>query len=161
MHCEEYIDMMYEEILSKTQKEIPDLLVSLDPGETTGWAMFKDGLLTDSGQIPTLTCRAELMSLIEIAYPDVLVCENYRIYEHKLKRHANQEVYTLRLIGAIDYVCTHHQIPIVYQMASLAKGFVTDNKLKSWGMWKRGQRHARDAIRHGIYYLLCGKRQED
>lgn len=40
------------------------------------------------------------------------------------------------------------------QMAAQAKGFVDDDKLKAWGFWIKGKKHARDAIRHGVYYLL-------
>jgi hypothetical protein len=46
-------------------------------------------------------------------------------------------------------------------MASQAKAFVTDQKLKEWGFWKEGMRHSRDAIRHGLYFLLFYKRGED
>ena len=45
-------------------------------------------------------------------------------------------------------------IPIAYQMAFQGKGFATDARLKEWGFWKEGMKHSRDAIRHGIYYLL-------
>ena len=34
------------------------------------------------------------------------------------------------------------------------KGFVTDAKLKEWGMWDIGHKHARDACRHCVYYLV-------
>jgi hypothetical protein len=36
--------------------------------------------------------------------------------------------------------------------AGLAKGFATDDKLKAWGFWQPGQRHARDAIRHALNF---------
>jgi len=36
--------------------------------------------------------------------------------------------------------------------AGLAKTFANDDKLEAWGFWRKGQKHARDAIRHGIYF---------
>ena len=39
-----------------------------------------------------------------------------------------------------------------------AKGFVTDAKLKEWGLWQDGLRHSRDAIRHGIYFLVVSNK---
>lgn len=133
-------------------------LLALDPGETTGWAFFVDGELTKWGQAPT---KLEGWSAIEEVFgalkPTHVVAENYRVYEHKLKQHANSEVYTLRLIGVIDYICFKRNIPITYQMAQSAKGFCTDSKLKTWGYWKEGMKHARDAVRHGCYYLLFNK----
>jgi hypothetical protein len=47
---------------------------------------------------------------------------------------------------------------IHYQMATTAKTFVTDEKLKQWGFWQEGMRHSRDAIRHGLYFLLFYKK---
>ena len=90
--------------------------------------------------------------------PTMVVYENYRVYAHKLERHSNSEVYTLRLVGVIEYLCdVKHQVPQYNQMASQAKGFMTDEKLKKWGMYRKGFRHARDAIRHGAYFLLFDK----
>lgn len=39
------------------------------------------------------------------------------------------------------------------QSASSAKGVVTDKRLREWGLWIRGQQHARDAIRHLVLHL--------
>ena len=54
-----------------------------------------------------------------------------------------------------------NNIPTHKQMASTAKTFATDKKLREWGFWERGMRHARDAIRHGCYFLLFYKKGED
>lgn len=43
------------------------------------------------------------------------------------------------------------------QGAGIVKTFCNDEKLKGWGFWKVGERHARDAIRHGAYFLIAGK----
>ena len=34
-------------------------------------------------------------------------------------------------------------------------------KLKKWNMYRKGERHARDAIRHGAHFLLFGKNTEE
>jgi hypothetical protein len=44
-------------------------------------------------------------------------------------------------------------IPIVYQTASQAKGIITDERLRKWGLWHRGSAHVRDAHRHLCLYL--------
>jgi hypothetical protein len=64
---------------------------------------------------------------------------------------------TIRIIGAIEYACSKLKIPLVKQMAHMAKGFVTDDKLKEWCLWKGINKHARDSIRHAIYFLLFNK----
>jgi hypothetical protein len=96
-----------------------------------------------------------ITKLIDIYEPDIVVMENYRVYKNKLDRHTNSDVPTLQLIGQIKYVCGQRNIPIALQMAAQAKGFADDNKLKQWNFWGRSV-HARDAIRHGVYYLLFG-----
>lgn len=139
----------------------PERLLCLDPGETTGWAVFEHGKLTASGQARTIESWDVIHQLFVDVKPTMVLYENYRVYAHKLERHSNSEVYTLRLVGVIEFICeilfdiVHHN-----QMAQQAKGFTTDEKLKAWGFWKSGHRHARDAIRHGCYFLLFDKSLE-
>jgi hypothetical protein len=177
----------FEELLLRTRGENfipPERLLCLDPGETTGWALFEKGKLTKWGQSPTFNKELqkpnwnEIVQLFVETQPTQIVCENYRVYEHKLAQHAGAEIFTVRLIGVIDFFSCmgyysegeevysemdhdyiqpyirHDACPIHYQMASTAKGFCTDEKLKGWGFWQEGMRHSRDAIRHGAYYLL-------
>lgn len=145
----------------------PERLLCLDPGHTTGVALFVNGELSHCEQVATVIKTTlgtkllweNLLDLFVRTNPTAVVCENYRVYQHKLKQHSNSSVETLRVIGGIDLLCGlgwegHEPVPIKYQMASQAKGFVTDEKLKSWGMWQKGMRHSRDAVRHGCYYLL-------
>lgn len=140
--------------------EPPERLLALDPGHTTGWAVFEGGEPTASGQVATEAEGWEcIYRLFQDTNPTMVVYENYRIYAHKLARHSNSEVYTLRLIGAIEFICeVLCKIPYYNRMAQEAKGFVTDEKLKKWGYYKTGEKHARDAIRHGCYFLLFDKR---
>lgn len=39
-------------------------------------------------------------------------------------------------------------VGVRYQMASEAKGYCTNDRLKRWGLWEVGKPHARDAARH-------------
>lgn len=129
--------------------------------------------MTNWGQIATVVTNGKqkqidwraLVKLFIQVKPTCVVCEDYKIYAHKLERHTFSSVETLRLIGGIDILCKLNilqclngifidTIPIAYQMAFQGKGFATDARLKEWGFWKEGMKHSRDAIRHGIYYLL-------
>lgn len=155
----------------KGEDKCPDRLLCLDPGNTTGWALFIDGQLASFGQTPTIkekggtngsACIVDwraMEELFAITKPTMVVCENYRVYGHKLDRHSFSEVPTIRLIGGIDYLCTRLGIKIHYNMAVNAKGFITDEKLKSWDLYKVNMKHSRDAIRHGIYYLLIDSKK--
>lgn len=137
----------------------PKRLLCLDPGHTTGWAVFEDGKLTACGQALTEKegwgCISQLFRDIQ---PTMVIYENYRVYAHKLERHSNSEVYTLRLVGVIEFLADDvYKIPYYNQMAHQAKGFMTDEKLKIWNLYQIGKKHARDAIRHGAYFLLFDK----
>jgi len=132
-------------------------LLSLDPGETTGWAVFIGSKLFRSGQIKTKTVETgivELQGLLKKYKPDFLVYEHYRVYQHKAKDHAHSDLHTSQFIGAIKTICLLWGINYHAQMASVAKGFCTDEKLKFWDMYRKGEKHARDAIRHGTYFLV-------
>lgn len=149
------------ELLARHRGEdfvFPPKLLCLDPGETTGWSLFENGVPTRAGQVKTIEDWFVIMELFDTTQPTHVIYENYRVYANKFDRHAFSEVYTLRLIGAIEFMCSVlYKIPYTNQMAVQAKGFVTDDKLKQWGYYNMGPKHARDSLRHGIYYLLFNK----
>ena len=143
----------------KDRKNMPEVLLCLDPGHTTGYCVFRKGKLTIAGQIRTVNQDDsinwnDVRLLFDNIKPTQVVMEDYRVYSHKLERHSFSRVPTLRLIGAIDYLCWERSIPTFYQMATQAKGFITDEKLKRWGLYEQGQRHSRDSMRHGLYFII-------
>ncbi len=163
-----YMNLSYEEIFKRIRgnKKVPHKLLCFDPGKTTGWCVFVDGQLDHWGQLPE--CYDDnnidvqsMIDLFEEEQPDFILYEDYKVYSHKLDRHTFNPVFTVRLIGAIETWAQMNNIPTHKQMASTAKTFATDKKLREWGFWERGMRHARDAIRHGCYFLLFYKKGED
>jgi len=135
------------------------ILLAFDPGHTTGWALFRDYELIESGEVDTSdieTAVDQLMPLFQEYSPDNIVLEDYRIYRWKQKHHVGSELTTTRVIGCIETLSTIHGISLFKQPAQVAKTFCKDTKLKAWGVYKQGERHARDAIRHGIYFLING-----
>lgn len=147
--------MEFKEMLSRLHRSLPKVL-AFDPGETTGWCVFEEGELKDFGQ---LTDTPVVEALIRLHKPDVIVCEDYRVYAWRTNDHSWADLKTPKLIGAIDYLASSLDIKIVYQMAGMAKGFCKDSKLKEWKFWEqtRQLKHSRDAIRHACYYLLFYK----
>lgn len=158
--------MKYDVLLASITKKgvsIPGTLLAFDPGEVTGCCVFKDGKPVEFRQLPTVNKKTRdyewsiIEEFIDEIKPDAVIIENYRIYAHKLEQHSSSDVPTLQLIGAIKYMLFKRNIPYKLQMAQQAKGFVTDAKLKEWGMWDIGHKHARDACRHCVYYLVSLK----
>lgn len=158
------MESKFLEFLEKTKKsrkddrDIPRYLLSIDPGKVSGWAVFRSGELWISGKIEWTKERGwdPIVDKIQEVHPDVVICEDYRIYSGKRLVQAWSPVDTIRIIGAIEFVCRHDSIKLVKQMASGIKGFVDDTKLKDWDMWNKNE-HVRDSIRHGVYALLFNK----
>ena len=145
---------------SKKRKPFMGTLLALDPGETTGVAIFQEGKLVEAFQESTKEIKSALITIAPIIKRfgfDAIVIEEYRVYAWKVKEHAWSDLHTSRLIGAIELLCAIHEIPLHKQSAQIAKQFCTDKKLKDWNLWLKGQVHSRDAIRHGCYFILFGK----
>jgi len=132
-------------------------VLSFDPGETTGVAYFRGFRLASTEQLntshPDIALKA-ITNYCDGCPCDVVVMEDYRVYQWKLKQHSFSNLYTPRIIGMLETLCLQREWPYHKQSAQQGKGFVTDAKLESWGFYKKGQRHARDAMRHGLYFLL-------
>lgn len=158
--------MTFEELaekLASKKGEAPfrGTLLSFDPGKTTGYAVFRDLKLAEYGQLKTDELGPSFglfMSMFHTHTPTICVAEDYRVYKHKQKQHAWSELHTAKLIGVLEGAvhADEHLDRLIKQPAFVAKGFCTDSKLQDWDMYVRGQKHARDAIRHGCYHLLFG-----
>lgn len=135
-------------------------LLSLDPGETTGVAVFQGLVLSDALQLPTglmpLAAQTVYHYILKID-PKVVVMEDYKVYAWKANQHKWAELHTPKLIGAIQFACAELGIPLFLQSAQTGKGFCTDERLKEWGFYRAAHRHANDAIRHACQWLMFGK----
>lgn len=155
----------------KPTKRYVGWLLALDPGETTGWAMFESTLeqvtLQGCGQVKTwpleigLNLIDPLMTKSSPEVPLTVVMESYRVYEWKSDSHSWSDVPTLQVIGAFKTLAIQRKLPYYEQTAQVAKQFVTDEKLETWGFYKPGLRHARDAMRHGCYFHLFRDKIKD
>ena len=148
--------------ICKQQERIRFLnnFIAIDPGETTGLAYFSDAKLVRTEQVDTKkldydTC-IYIKNCITSFNPAIIVMEEYRIFSWRSKQHSWSHLHTSQLIGFITGTCALKQIPVHMQTPQNAKGFVTNDKLKDWNMYVKGQTHSRDAIRHGCFYLLFG-----
>ncbi len=155
--------MTFQELLTKTREEDwipPRRLIALDPGETVGLAFFDFGELIEVEQIKLNFKKHDwfpLLTRVEQLQPSVVVYEDYKIYPGMAKAHTLSGVPTLKVIGAIEFMCSHNKYQSISMMASTAKGFVTNDKLKEWGFYVKGKQHGRDALRVGLHSLLFSK----
>jgi len=154
----------FSQFVKNVRKEVHPLgtLIAVDPGETTGYAIFIDTHLRYYVQIASKDIwevAKWLETFTKKFHPKVIVVEDYRVYSWRAKQHTWSDLFTPRLIGGLEVLCGMHDVPLIKQQPQVAKGFCTDDKLKSWGFWVKGQPHVRDAIRHGCYYILFNKQK--
>lgn len=148
----------YDKVV-KVEDRFEGTLLSLDPGETTGFSVFTcyPPKMTHQGQIicsPLEKGIDEIGRLILEHKPTFLVYENYLVYSWKSQDHSWAALHTPNLIGCIQMHCHQQKIRKATQMAQHPKQFVTDDKLREWGYYIKGKKHARDALRHACFFLL-------
>lgn len=135
-------------------------LLSFDPGHTTGWCLYVGTKQVHVGQIITKSipqCVENVENLFAETQPTAIVMEDYRVYKWRAQHHAGSDMLTTRVIGSIETIAVQHFMPeITKQPAHIAKRWCTDEKLKQWEMYVKGQKHARDAVRHATYFILFG-----
>ena len=135
------------------------IIMGLDPGQTTGACLMQGGELLYATQLKTPNLRDAISTLQafleEHSNANVVVYEDYRVYAWKASTHAFNELHTAKVIGAIETLVqlqpSLRDTSISVRMAQPVKSFCTDAKLKAWGLWIPGKQHARDAIRHAVF----------
>jgi hypothetical protein len=149
-------------------------ILALDPGGTTGWAQLtyvdtkpiECDWTTWVGSIgvrePMWTCgqigpddhHKELFALLERAdaFDFTVVCESFEFRQYRQRDNIN--LMSREYIGVTKLFGQERNRPVVFQTAGAAKPFVTDEKLKAMGLWVPGQKHARDALRHLVTFLV-------
>jgi len=84
---------------------------------------------------------------LQVMEPSIIICESFQ--------NRSQEAASLAPLEYIGVVRDYGQetgTPVVWQSASTGKAFWSDDKLLKVGLYIRGLRHARDAIRHYAYW---------
>ena len=135
--------------------------LSLDPGESTGWALWSEGKLAEAGTdvlwdvIDSLSAASECKEN-EVGFPTdlgLIVMEDWALYPWKLKELAWDKCRTARGIGAIELICRQVSIQLVLQPASIKKSAVSAGAEELFMRPLHENRHANDAIMHGVFYM--------
>lgn len=125
-------------------------IIAVDPGETCGWAManFEEDKWTPS-QVAAGQSKAndwEDWTADNLTPEVLLLVETFTITARTAQM--SQQPRALETIGVMKFLARRAGCRIEFQTPSSAKRFATDGQLKKMGLWKPGQDHARDAIRH-------------
>jgi len=139
------------------------IIVSLDPGNTTGVTIYRDSEL----EFLETKDLDETYQLIVDTKPDVVVFEDYKIYPTKALDQSWSQVYPVQVIGVIKLVSILQGIPYVIQPTNIKKPIFTALKtqrgIDAYEYWTketlnpkvlRGKsQHIKDSYVHLIYYL--------
>lgn len=150
--------------LQKREHMLSRRILAIDPGETTGVALMSGPTLAQASQVagPLWGQVNSIRFICQPIKPDIVIIEAYRVFPWRLQQHTWSSLFTARLIGALEFVCADIGIDLtINQAPGDAKAFSTDEKLRAWGYWQPNKKHANDAIRHAVYYLVFGKELQD
>jgi len=138
------------------------VLLALDPGETTGYAVMLLEPLLDSEQMPILVEHGVISrwrginKILNVYNPDAVVVEKFLLYPWKAKEQAFSDMAPVQVIGVVEYLAEERSIPVVQQPAQVAKAVKISQELRS----AIRNSHAIDAVCHGIAYLRTVKRAQ-
>jgi hypothetical protein len=147
------------------------VVLAIDPGGTTGWAVIgvhPDAMSGDPdvGVIANIEFWAagqftgeendqadEILALISHWPSARLVIEDFIL---RKQSQARELLSPVRLTSILEWAVRPRYF--IKQQPSLAMGTITDDRQKAMGFWVPGQEHARDGLKHGLTFL---KRQRD
>ena len=104
----------------------------------------------DSSTVPSLTRQKKSSVFSKPGDNAAIVCEDFQL------RTLAAELSPVRIRAMIEMyirLSPDENRPIFLQMPSLAKSTVTDARLKQWKLYRPGEEHARDSLRHSITFL--------
>lgn len=135
------------------------MILALDPGLTTGWAVYEKIPIHDlryrSGQVH----QDDVWNLLESSHfardePAItrLVVERFQYRPHLPKVHLSP----VEVIGVVKEWARQHEVDITWQTPAEGKFYYTDKRLKELDVYTPGKPHANDAMRHLWYFIGLG-----
>ena len=150
-------------------------MLAVDPGENTGFSIWKDDRLLGGGQIPLWQFAHDLKNALEhdvgpleqgeseilaagvspddnVGKIDVIVCEKFALYPDKAKSLYWDEFRTVQLIGAITLLAQDHDILLHKQPALIKSRAMAGGAGELFIKPLHENRHQNDSIMHGWFY---------
>jgi hypothetical protein len=144
--------------------------LTVDPGETTGYTVWRGKKQVFSGQLPMW----EFIDVVERwcttkRLPDefggtpghhdaplgAIICEDWALYPWKLTNHQMDwdKCRTARAIGALELLARIYGQPFILQPAAIKEAAQAAGAESLYLEPIHENRHANDSIQHGVYYL--------
>lgn len=150
----------------------------VDPGETTGYSVWKDGEMILADQTPMwefidvvdMTLRGPSSEAVarpgcghiglftpegEPVVLEAMVVEDWQLYPWVIRQGGLDfdKCRTARAIGALTLLCRQHGIKLIFQGADIKKGAQAAGAEALYLEPVHENRHANDSIQHGVFYL--------
>jgi hypothetical protein len=134
-------------------------ILSLDPGETTGYALAakdRDRLYLAYDQAKMSPAEFWYFLTNVARHGDLhTVCESFEFRQGKQKDGLN--LYPVELIGIVRLFCSNERwYPLWMQKAAQGLGHFDDIKLKNMGVYQKGVEHGRSATKHLLHWFNFG-----
>lgn len=133
------------------------IIIAVDPGEMCGWAMASIG--EESFRAEAISAGQskaddwEDWAYANVAEGHVMVVEKFVVTARTAQ--LSPQPRPIEVIGTMKFICRLRGATYDgSQSPSAAKRFATDVQLKKVGLWKPGQDHARDALRHLLLAIV-------
>lgn len=135
-------------------------ILAVDPGKTCG-AVYTT---IYNGELHIPATRWESVSwnnwarwfyLVDHWEPDVVICEDFKLFPHKRQQQTGSKFPTVKVIGALEMLCWSTGVEFVLQEPHLKEVYST-KRLKSFDLYIPGSKHRNDAMRHLLWYLYKG-----
>lgn len=152
-------------------------MLCIDPGETTGWSLWRGDKVLGGGQTPLWEFAHDFADAVEkdvgplsqcneaclrdgvngdknTGPIELVVYEVFALYPWKAKALSWDEFRTVQLIGAIKLICDRHDIPWIKQPAQIKERAVAAGAEEVFVRPLHENRHQNDSLMHGIWYNL-------
>jgi hypothetical protein len=132
----------------------PELLLAVDPGKSTGWAVFKHGLVYEMGIARSVDEFDDWLHKFEKEYgiPDTVVIEDFTLFRNKAIEQSGSRMEASQVIGITKSFGRRHEAKVQLQPAAILPMAVIYTKAKLPGNHKNS--HHISAYNHGFYYLV-------
>lgn len=162
--------VLQEEKVKTQEEKVKTTVLAFDPGGTTGWALFRADEMQnpDTGELEyynwDFSCGQLSANEHHLILDNFLALQQtektivvFEAFEYRNQSRAGLNLMSREYIGVIKRFCQERGIQHYKVNASMAKGFVRDVHLKKLGLWYSANKHAMDANRHLINFLINGE----
>jgi hypothetical protein len=132
-----------------------NILLSLDPGVTTGYCLARMNIDTcELAYNEAKLSPADLLVMLQDLEPAVIVYEDF---QYRNRQRAGLRLDSVELIGIVKaYGTLAPSCFIRKQQPAEGKAHYNDEMLRKLGLYQRGTVHGRDACRHLLHYMAFG-----